>query len=46
MSDDSLIPSSCGEFVFYQTEGGQTRIECHFEDETIWLSQALIAELF
>jgi len=30
----------------YQTEDGQTRIQCRFEDESIWLTQALIAELF
>ncbi len=32
--------------VLYQTEDGRTRIECRFENETIWLTQALIAELF
>lgn len=32
--------------VLYQTEDGRTRIECRFENQTIWLSQALIAELF
>lgn len=35
-----------GEFILYTTEDGQTRIECRFEDETIWLSQALIGELY
>ena len=35
-----------GEIVLYQTEDGQTRVECRFVDETLWLSQALIAELF
>src|SRR6266850_6084382 len=35
-----------GEIVLYQTEDGQTRVECRFADETLWLSQALIAELF
>jgi hypothetical protein len=35
-----------GSIVFYQTEDGRARIECRFENETIWLSQALIAELF
>jgi hypothetical protein len=34
------------EIVLYQTEDGRTRIECRFENETIWLTQALIAELF
>ena len=32
--------------VLYQTEDGTTRIECRFEDESIWLTQALIAALF
>ncbi len=35
-----------GEIVLYQTEDGQTRVECRFEAENIWLSQALISELF
>lgn len=35
-----------GEFLVYQTEDGKTRVECRFEQETIWLSQALIGELF
>ncbi len=43
MSDDALPQSS---IILYQTEDGRTRIECRFEDETIWLTQALIAELF
>src|SRR3954466_5518080 len=32
--------------ILYQTEDGGTRIECRFEDETLWLTQAQIAELF
>ena len=41
---DELLPQS--EIILYQTEDGRTRIQCRFEDETIWLTQALIAELF
>ena len=41
--NDSLPQSS---IVLYQTEDGRTRVECRFEDETIWLTQALMAELF
>ena len=44
-----LIPSSPapgGEFLFYQTEDGRTRLQVRVQDETVWLSQALIAELF
>lgn len=32
--------------VLYQTEDGRTRIQCRFENETVWLTQALMAELF
>jgi hypothetical protein len=39
-------PEPAGEIVLYRTEDGRTRLECRFADETLWLSQALIAELF
>jgi hypothetical protein len=42
---DNPVPAR-GEILLYQTEDGQTRVECRFADETLWLSQALIAELF
>jgi len=41
---DELAP--IGEMLLYVTEDGRSRVECRFQDETIWLSQALIAELF
>lgn len=41
---DAPLPNS--EIILYQTEDGRTRIQCRFENETIWLTQALIAELF
>jgi len=34
------------EIIIYQTEDGKTRIDCRFEAETIWLTQAQMAELF
>jgi len=43
MSEEPLPNSG---IILYQTEDGRTRIQCRFEDETVWLSQALIAELF
>jgi len=43
MSDQSLPQS---EILLYQTEDGRTRIRCRLENETIWLTQAQIAELF
>jgi len=35
-----------GEFLLYQSEDGQTRIEVRLENETVWLNQLTIAELF
>lgn len=32
--------------VIYQTEDGQTQIDVRLENETVWLSQAQMAELF
>jgi len=34
------------EIVLYQAEDGRTRIECRFENESLWLTQALMSELF
>ena len=35
-----------GEFLLYETEDGRTRVECRFVEDTLWLSQAGMAELF
>jgi hypothetical protein len=34
------------DLILYQTEDGRTRIEVRLQDETVWLSQKLMAELF
>lgn len=44
-TDDELA-SARGEILVYQTEDGATRIECRFEEDSIWLSQTLLAELY
>jgi len=44
----SLIPSAPvpgGEFLLYQTEDGQTRLQVRFAGETVWLSLNQLAEL-
>ncbi len=41
---NETLPNSS--LIFYQTEDGQTRIEVRLEDESVWLSQKLMAELF
>ncbi|MCF6333507.1 MAG: virulence RhuM family protein, partial [Draconibacterium sp.] len=33
-------------FVIFQTENGKVNIDVYFQDETLWLTQKLIAELF
>ena len=35
-----------GELIFYEASGGSVRIEVTYEDETFWLSQKRMAELF
>lgn len=34
------------EIILYQTEDGQTKIEVHLQNETVWLTQAQLIELF
>jgi hypothetical protein len=34
------------DLILYQTEDGKTRIQCRFEDESLWLTQAQMADLF
>ena len=34
------------QLIIYQTEDGKVKIETHFENETVWLNQAQIGELF
>ena len=34
------------EILIYQTEDGRTRIQVRLENETVWLTQKLMAELF
>jgi len=43
---NELSGTNPGEFIFYQTEDGQTRIEVRVLEETVWLTQKVMAELF
>ncbi len=42
---DELEPSQ-GEVLVYQTDDGQVRLDVRLENETVWLTQPLMAELF
>ena len=46
MSDELLPAVPGGEFLLYQTEDGRTRLEVRFKDETVWLTQAQLSDLF
>ena len=37
---------SKGDIVIYQTKDGLTKIDVRFEDETVWLTQAQLVELY
>ena len=38
--------SDKSEIIIYQTEDGLTKIDVRLEDDTVWLTQAEMAELF
>ncbi len=42
----SPFSSPGGEFILYQTEDGRTKLEVRFKNETVWLTQAQISDLF
>lgn len=44
MSSQENMPN--GEILLYQTEDGITRIDVRLQDETLWLTQMQMAELF
>ena len=43
---NKLIRNSTSEFLIFTSQDGKNSIEARYEDETIWLTQKLIAELF
>lgn len=46
LMSDNLPEVPLGEFVLFHSEDGQTRVECRFESNTLWLSQSSICELY
>ncbi len=40
------MESAKGQFLVYETEDGRLKLDVRFEDESVWLSQKLMAELF
>ena len=44
--EEKRISGEYGEIVVYQTEDGLTRLDVKFENETVWLTQAQLVELY
>ncbi|RLB68095.1 MAG: virulence protein, partial [Deltaproteobacteria bacterium] len=44
--EKQLIRNSTAEFLIFTGQAGEQSIEARYEDETIWLSQKLMAQLF
>ena len=45
MSEEK-VENTQGEVIIYQTDEGDTKIDVRFVDETVWLTQAQLVELF
>ena len=41
-----MIRNSTAEFLIFTSQSGESSIEARYEDETIWLTQKLMAQLF
>ena len=44
--EKAIIRNSTAEFLIFTGQAGEQGIEARYEDETIWLSQKLMAQLF
>ncbi|MCD8332529.1 MAG: virulence RhuM family protein, partial [Clostridiales bacterium] len=44
--EEKRISGNYGELIVYQTADGSTHLDVKFEDETVWLTQMQMAELF
>ena len=44
--EKNLIRNSTAEFLIFTSTAGEESIEVRYEDETIWLSQKMMAALF
>jgi hypothetical protein len=40
------LPEKKSQIIIYKTASGQTKIEVRLQDESVWLTQQLMAELF
>lgn len=45
-SDQDIFKPQQDQIVIYETEDGQSRLEVKFQNETVWLNQSQLVELF
>ena len=46
MSDHTIVANNGSSIVLYTTDDGSTQLEVKLEQETVWLTQSQMAELF
>jgi len=46
MEDKHLTQPPVGELLMFTSGDGKVRIDCRFESDTLWLSQAMICKLY
>ncbi|MCF6319395.1 MAG: virulence RhuM family protein [Proteobacteria bacterium] len=46
MSNEKLIRNSTTEFLIFTSQNGEQSIEARYENETLWLTQKMLAQLF
>ena len=44
--DNSQFSTNNSQLIIYQTESGETKLDVRFENETVWLTQMQLCELF
>lgn len=45
-SQNQSPPAPLGEMLLFHSSDGSVRLECRFDSDTLWLSQAMICELY
>ncbi|MEG5988402.1 hypothetical protein UXO44_06810 [Enterobacter hormaechei] len=46
MTGKHLPQASVGEFLLFQSDDGRARVECRYQSNMLWLTQASMAELY
>jgi len=46
MKATSELSPKVDDFLFYTTPDGKLKVEAYYQDETVWLTQDRMAELF